>query len=106
MHYPFNYYTCIDEKWCPQAALDRAKAGRTTIIVAHRLIYIKLIHLCTLPLIKCIDENWCPQAALDRAKAGRTTIIVAHRLSTVRAADKILAIKAGVGTFYIWKCFL
>lgn len=37
----------------------------------------------------------CVQAALDRAKCGRTTIIVAHRLSTVRSADKIIAIKDG-----------
>ena len=40
------------------------------------------------------------QAALDRAKAGRTTIVVAHRLSTVRSADKIVAIKATVGDYW------
>ncbi|XP_066928852.1 ATP-dependent translocase ABCB1-like isoform X2 [Clytia hemisphaerica] len=35
------------------------------------------------------------QAALDRASKGRTTIIIAHRLSTVRNADKIVAVKEG-----------
>ena len=35
------------------------------------------------------------QAALDKLHAGRTTIIVAHRLSTVRNADKIVAIESG-----------
>ena len=36
------------------------------------------------------------QAALDKAGESRTTIVVAHRLSTVRSADKIIAIKDGV----------
>ena len=35
------------------------------------------------------------QAALDKARSGRTTIVVAHRLSTIRTADKIVAIKDG-----------
>ena len=38
----------------------------------------------------------CVQAALDNAKQGRTTVVVAHRLSTVRSADKIIAIRDGV----------
>ncbi|XP_054157883.1 ATP-dependent translocase ABCB1-like isoform X2 [Oppia nitens] len=35
------------------------------------------------------------QAALDRASVGRTTFIVAHRLTTIRHADKIIAINGG-----------
>jgi len=35
------------------------------------------------------------QGALDAALAGRTAIVIAHRLSTVRAADRILAIESG-----------
>ncbi|XP_054157708.1 ATP-dependent translocase ABCB1-like [Oppia nitens] len=36
------------------------------------------------------------QAALDRASVGRTTFIVAHRLTTIRQADKIIAINSGI----------
>ena len=35
------------------------------------------------------------QQALDRLMKGRTTIVVAHRLSTIRDADRIVAIKNG-----------
>ncbi|CAD6186832.1 unnamed protein product [Caenorhabditis auriculariae] len=35
------------------------------------------------------------QQALENASKGRTTIVIAHRLSTVRNADKIIAMKAG-----------
>ena len=36
------------------------------------------------------------QAALDRLHKGRTTLVIAHRLSTVRNADKIVAMEAGI----------
>ena len=37
----------------------------------------------------------CVQAALDRLHSGRTTLVIAHRLSTVRNADKIVAMEGG-----------
>ncbi len=36
------------------------------------------------------------QAALAEAMADRTSLVIAHRLSTVRAADRILVLEAGV----------
>jgi ABC-type multidrug transport system ATPase subunit len=36
------------------------------------------------------------QAALDRVSKNRTTIVIAHRLSTVRRADKIIAMDEGL----------
>ena len=35
------------------------------------------------------------RGALDRLQQGRTTIVIAHRLSTVRRADRIVAMEAG-----------
>ena len=35
------------------------------------------------------------QAALDRLTKNRTTVIIAHRLSTLRDADKLVAIENG-----------
>ncbi|HIP77044.1 MAG TPA: thiol reductant ABC exporter subunit CydC [Kiloniellaceae bacterium] len=35
------------------------------------------------------------RGALDRLQQGRTTVVIAHRLSTVRRADRIVAMEAG-----------
>ncbi|VDL67477.1 unnamed protein product [Nippostrongylus brasiliensis] len=42
------------------------------------------------------DSEHVVQQALENASKGRTTIVVAHRLSTIRNANRIIAMKDGV----------
>jgi subfamily B ATP-binding cassette protein MsbA len=41
------------------------------------------------------EAEYLIQQALDRVLEGRTAIVIAHRLSTVRSADKIIALEEG-----------
>jgi subfamily B ATP-binding cassette protein MsbA len=41
------------------------------------------------------EAEYLIQQALDRVLQGRTAIVIAHRLSTVRSADKIIALEEG-----------
>src|SRR6201999_4440886 len=42
-----------------------------------------------------VESEALVQQALDRLMHGRTSLIIAHRLSTVRNADRILALDGG-----------
>ncbi len=68
-----------------------------------QLLCIARVMLC-LPPILILDEATSSidtrtemhiQHAFDRMTAGRTSFVVAHRLSTIREADRILAMKDG-----------
>ena len=41
------------------------------------------------------EAEYLIQRALDQVLQGRTAIVIAHRLSTVRSADKIIALEDG-----------
>ncbi|KAJ8415863.1 hypothetical protein AAFF_G00404200 [Aldrovandia affinis] len=90
-----------------QAALDKARAGRTTIVIAHRLSTIRtadviagfdngvVAELGTHRQLMNLKGIYC-SLVMQQARAGRTTIVIAHRLSTIRTADVIAGFDNGV----------
>ncbi len=80
-----------------------AEDGGSLSAGQKQLLCIARVMLC-LPPILILDEATSSidtrtemhiQHAFDRMTAGRTSFVVAHRLSTIREADRILAMKDG-----------